>query len=399
MITCDVCIVGAGLVGLATAYRLSTAMPDATVVVIEKENSCGLHQSTHNSGVLHTGVYYKPGSAKARNCFEGRRMLIDFCREHSVPFRICGKLIVATTPEEVVRLERIRERGAENGVPHEVVAGSRLSEIEPQVAGLKALHIPDAGVIDFSFVVEKLRSLIESAGVTVLTGHGLATARRTGKKMILETSGATVEARCVVNCAGLHSDRVARVLGGRPRLKIVPFRGEYYGIKPEFDGVCKNLIYPVPDPAFPFLGVHLTRMFDGRVECGPNAVLAWAREGYNHKSINLGDLAETLTFSGFHKFARRHFRMGLQEMWRSVSRAAFLRSIQRLVPAVQDNHLESGPTGVRAQAVGNDGQFIDDFAIESDDLSVNVLNAPSPAATSCLSLGSHIAGLVKSRVA
>jgi len=394
----DAVIIGGGIVGLATAWQLIRRHPERTIAVIEKESTEGQHQSGHNSGVLHTGIYYVPGSLKARNCTEGKRLMEEFCAAEGITFERCGKIIVAVTEGELPALERVFERGTANGVRCELIGPEQMREIEPHVAGIKAIHVPDAGIVDYRGVCRRLREKIEGAGHEVLMGARLIGSHPASSGRVVETTAGEREGRVIVNCAGLHSDRVATILGYPPGLRIVPFRGEYYSLKPEAEHLCRNLIYPVPDPAFPFLGVHYTRMATGGVECGPNAVLALAREGYRWRNISVRDLAETLTFPGFLRFAGRHWQTGLMEMWRSVSRAAFTRSLQRLIPAVEERHLEPAPAGVRAQAMLAEGKLVDDFAIEAHPGVVNVLNAPSPAATSSLSIGAHIVSVIEQQL-
>ncbi|HEV3029722.1 MAG TPA: L-2-hydroxyglutarate oxidase [Planctomycetota bacterium] len=360
-----IAIVGGGIVGLATAYALRARNP----VVFEKERRVGVHQTGHNSGVIHSGIYYKPGSQKARLCVEGARRMLEFCREHAIPHEICGKIIVATSEPELPRLDELERRARANGVQARRITPERLGEIEPEARGIAGLHVPGTGIVDYRAVARKLAGFVE-----VRTGVRIDDVR-------------ALRADLVINCAGLHSDRVAR-----SRTKIVPFRGEYYTLRRP--SLVRGLIYPVPDPAFPFLGVHFTRMAAGGVEAGPNAVLALAREGYSWSDFCLRDFLETLAYSGFHHLARRHWRMGLMEVWRSWSRAAFLKSLQRLVPAVTMEDLQPGGSGVRAQALDPDGALVDDFRIERRPGQIHVLNAPSPAATASLAIGERIASLV-----
>jgi L-2-hydroxyglutarate oxidase len=386
----DIAIVGGGIVGLAVGYVFGRTYPDSSVIVIEKESQVGQHQTGHNSGVLHTGVYYKPNSFKAQNCARGKRLMEQFCLENDVKFEICGKIIVATKDSELNALNMIHERGKANGVKCMLASREELLEIEPHVRGIKGLRVPDAGIVDFIGAANKLAEKIVAAGGSVITGAKLVGARKAANGSILHTTQGDIEARLVINCAGLQSDRIARLLGASPKVKIIPFRGEYYKLKNASRLLCRNLIYPVPNPEFPFLGVHFTRMITGEVECGPNAVLAFAREGYRKTTINLADLGETLAYPGFLRFISKHLGMGLAEMWRSFHKGAFVASLQKLIPEVQASDLEAGPAGVRAQAISDDGRFVDDFVIEQSPGVVNVLNAPSPAATSSLSLAEHI---------
>lgn len=383
----DVAIIGGGIVGLATGYQLARLFPAKKLVLLEKEPELAAHQTGRNSGVIHSGVYYKPGSLKAVNCREGRKALIEFCRQEGVAHEICGKVIVAIDENETPRLERIYERGQANGVTCELVGRERLHELEPHAAGVRAIHVPDAGIVDYKGVCARLAAQIEQAGGNILN-NALVTAMRTdGDRTRLTSTAGEISARLIVNCTGLFADRVTALGGFVPPAKIVPFRGEYYELVPTAEHLCRNLIYPVPDPDFPFLGVHFTRMALGGVECGPNAVLAFAREGYRLRDVNLRDLAESLTYPGFLRLAARNWRMGLGELWRSISKRAFVKALQRLVPEIQVSHLHSAPAGVRAQALAPDGSLVDDFSIVENERIVNVLNAPSPAATASLNIG------------
>jgi len=391
-------LVGGGIVGLATAYSLSEMFPQVKVVVLEKERELLLHQSGHNSGVIHTGIYYAPGSLKAKNCSRGKLLLQEFCSTHNVPFEICGKLIVATAERELPALQKVYDRGQANGVRCELVGPERIVEIEPAVRGIRAIHVPDAGIIDYVAVGKALAQVVQKRGGEIRLRAGLISAKRIEDRWHLETTAGDQEAGLVVNCAGLHCDMVARLMGASPQVRIVPFRGEYYVLRPEAQHLCRNLIYPVPDPEYPFLGVHYTRMIGGGVECGPNAVLALAREGYSHTAINFSELAQTLTYPGFWKFAAQHWRMGLSEYRRSLSRRLFTESLQRLVPAVRMDDLIPAGAGVRAQAMAPTGKLIDDFLILEEAGAVHVLNAPSPAATSSLSIGATITEYVRRQI-
>lgn len=393
----DVVIIGGGIVGLAVAYRLIRRRPDWQVAVLEKENSLGRHQSGHNSGVLHSGIYYKPGSRRADNCRAGKQAMEEFCAAEGIPYDVCGKVIVATEESELPRLHAIYERGLANGVRCSLIEPPRLAELEPHAAGLRALHVPEAGIVDYRRVVERLAERLRESGGRVILGAKVTGLRYTPRTVIIHSTQGEWEAVRVVNCAGLHSDRMARLSGERLRARIVPFRGEYFALKPGAEHLCRNLIYPVPDPKFPFLGVHFTRMIGGGVECGPNAVLAFSREGYRKTDINLQDLLETLTYPGFLRLVRRHWRAGVDELWRSFCKAAFVRSLQRLVPAIRADHLQAAPAGVRAQAVAADGGMVDDFLVLQSERVVNVCNAPSPAATASLSIGEAIVDQLLSR--
>jgi len=383
----DVAIIGGGIIGLATAYRLLERYPDKHVIVVEKEDGLAQHQTGRNSGVLHSGIYYRPGSLRATNCHAGRLAMQQFCEREGIDHDICGKVIVATREDELVRLEKIYQRGQQNGVRCEIIEPERLSELEPHAAGLRAIYVPEAGIVNYRQVCQRLGQIVQQAGSQIITGARVTAIKNDGSRSILESTAGDITASYVVNCAGLHSDRVTRMSGEKAPAHIVPFRGEFYQFKPHATHLCNNLIYPVPDPKFPFLGVHFTRMIDGNVECGPNAVLAFAREGYRRRDINLRDLAESVLYPGFLKLASRNWRTGLGEMWRSVSKKAFVRQLQRLVPELQADHLEPAPSGVRAQAVTSDGTIVDDFLIQESPRIVNVCNAPSPAATASLNVG------------
>ncbi len=382
-----VAILGGGIVGLATAYNLAQQQPGLSIRILEKEQDVGAHQTGHNSGVLHSGIYYKPGSLKAANCRLGKQAMERFCLEHGVPYDICGKVIVAVDERELPTLERIYERGQQNGVRCEIIGHERLKELEPYSAGVKAIHVPEAGIVSYRAVCRKMAELVQQRDGDVRTGARVVGIRHEERLISIQTTAGDFTADYVVNCTGLFADRVAKLTGRKTPEKVIPFRGEYFELRPESQYLCKNLIYPVPDPSFPFLGVHFTRMIGGGVECGPNAVLAFAREGYKKTDINFRDLAETLTYGGFLKLAARHWRMGAGEMWRSLSKRAFVRALSRLMPLIQDADLVPHRAGVRAQAISPAGNLIDDFLIDAQHRVVNVLNAPSPAATSSLNVG------------
>lgn len=386
----DVAVIGGGIIGLATAYQLTQQHPGRRVVVLEKEPDLAHHQTGHNSGVLHSGIYYKPGSLKAINCRAGKKAMEEFCAAEGIAYEICGKVIVAVDESELPALERIHERGQANGVNCALIDKGRLAELEPHAAGVRAIHVPEAGIVNYHQVSERLAERVRQRGGEILTSARVTGMRTSGASVVVLSTADEIEAQQVVNCAGLQCDRVTALSGAKPAAKIVPFRGEYYALRPEAHHLCNNLIYPVPDPSFPFLGVHFTRMIEGGVECGPNAVLAFAREGYHKTDINLADLAESLTYPGFLKLAARYWKTGLGEMWRSVSKRAFVRALQRLLPAIQSDHLEPAPAGVRAQAVARDGSMVDDFLIQETDRVINVGNAPSPAATASLNIGKLI---------
>jgi len=390
MITRDVTIVGGGIVGLATAYRLLQAQPGTSVIVLEKEDAIAQHQTGRNSGVLHSGIYYKPGSLKAENCRTGKNAMVAFCEAEDVPYDICGKVIVATEESELSTLQTIFDRGRDNGVDCEMIGAERLRELEPHAAGIQAIHVPETGIVDYSVVCERLADRIREMGGEIRTGARVERIVPINGTSMVYSTGGDVKTRFVVNCAGLQSDRVAALTGTMPAVKIVPFRGEYYMLTEEARSLCRNLIYPVPNPNFPFLGVHFTRMIDGGVECGPNAVLAFAREGYEKTDVSPRDLMETLAYPGFLKLAATYWKIGAGEMWRSFSKQAFVRALQKLIPEIRAEHLEPAPAGVRAQAVTPDGRLLDDFMIEETDSVINVCNAPSPAATSSLNIGRTI---------
>lgn len=394
----DVAVAGGGIVGLATAWGITQRYPDKRVVVLEKESTVAAHQTGHNSGVLHSGIYYKPGSLRAINCREGKLAMQEFCERESIPFDLCGKVIVAVTEEEVPRLDRIFERGEANGIDCSMIDRDRLLEIEPHVAGLRAIHVPEAGIVNYKSVCERLAELVISAGGQVQTGARVTAIAPNSSAVVVSTAAAgDYEVKHVVNCTGLHSDRTARLAGQKPRQKIVPFRGEYFELHPDVHHLCRGLIYPVPDPGFPFLGVHFTRMIQGGVECGPNAVLAFAREGYRKTDVNLRDLAESLTYPGFLRLAAKHWKTGAGEMWRSVSKSAFVKALQRLIPEISGDKLSVCPAGVRAMALARDGSLIDDFLILESDRIVDVCNAPSPAATASLNIGNLIVDKLATR--
>jgi L-2-hydroxyglutarate oxidase LhgO len=394
----DLAIVGGGIVALATAHALSERAPRARLVILEKEPRLGQHQTGHNSGVLHSGIYYRPGSYKARLCVEGARLMAEFCATHGIRVDRCGKVIVATRTDELPRLHALYERGTANGVPGlTLMDPARLRDLEPHAAALKAIHSPSTAILDFSEVAAALARDLTARGVGIETAARVATISRTSEGLALITPRLTVQARGLVNCAGLYSDLIARQAGAVPDVRIIPFRGEYYVLRPERRHLVRGLIYPVPDPEFPFLGVHFTRTVHGEVEAGPNAVLAFAREGYRLGRINPGELLGTLTYPGFWAMTRRYWRTGIFEMYRSLSRRAFVRALRRLVPELGFGDVSPGGAGVRAQAVASDGALVDDFRIVEAPDAIHVLNAPSPAATASLAIGRHIAGLAVER--
>lgn len=387
----DAIVLGGGIVGLATAWQLLRQRPGLKIALLEKEAQLAFHQTGRNSGVIHSGIYYKPGSLRAKNCREGKAALEAFCNQHSVAWQQTGKVIVATAEHQLPALQNIYERGQQNGVTCQVIDRDRLLELEPHCAGIRAIHVPESGIVDYPGVCQKLAELIRADGGEIFLETRVTGIRQLTDSVTIATPGEEFEAAQIVNCTGLHSDRTARMSGQPLRERIVPFRGEYFVLKPEAEHLCRTLIYPVPDTRFPFLGVHFTRMIHGGVECGPNAVLALAREGYTWGTINLRDLFESLTYPGFLKLACRFWRTGLNEIYRSLSREAFVRALQHLVPEIRSSHLEPAPAGVRAQALGTDGRLVDDFMILRHNRVLNVCNAPSPAATASLTIGRHVA--------
>jgi L-2-hydroxyglutarate oxidase len=359
-------------------------------VLAEKEPELAAHQTGHNSGVLHSGIYYQPGSLRAINCRAGKKAMEEFCSQYAVPYEICGKVIVATDESQLPALNRIFERGQQNGVRCELIGRERLGELEPHTAGIQAIHVPESGIVDYRAVSLKLAEILSSRPCEIWTNAAVTAIDSRQDAVYVTTRRGEIAARYLINCAGLYSDRIARKGGQKLETQIVPFRGEYYELKPEATYLCRNLIYPVPDPSFPFLGVHFTRMIGGGVECGPNAVFAMAREGYHKWSFNARDLAESLMFVGFRRLAWKYWRTGLGEIWRSLSKAAFVRALQRLVPEIRSEQLVPARAGVRAQALKPEGQLVDDFLILDHHRIVNVANAPSPAATSSLNVGKLI---------
>lgn len=386
----DVVVIGGGIVGMATACQL-LAERRRDLVVLEAEPTLGEHQTGRNSGVIHSGAYYKPGSLKATLCREGREAMYRFCEERGIEHERCGKVIVATTREEIPRLDRIEQRARQNGLDPVRAGAGEIHEREPHVRCVAGLFIRETGIVRYADVLRSMADLVHERGGEVRTSARVSAIRREGRSFVVTTPAGVVRAKNLVNCAGLQSDRIARLAGAAVELRIIPFRGEYYDLVPERRGLCSNLIYPVPDPAFPFLGVHLTRATDGTVEAGPNAVLAFKREGYRFSTFSADDVIDTLEFPGFWKMATRHARTGLFEMYRSLSKSAFVRSVRALVPAVRPEDLVVGRAGVRAQAVEPDGTLVDDFRIVSGDAMLHVLNAPSPAATASLAIGRYIA--------
>jgi L-2-hydroxyglutarate oxidase len=388
----DVVIIGAGIVGLATAFQLSRKNPGLKICVLDKEREVAAHQTGHNSGVIHSGIYYKPGGSKAVNCRKGYQYLIDFCDQYEVPYEICGKVIAATRKEELPQLQSIFERGQANGLEGiRMLTKEEVAEIEPHVAAVAGIWVPQTGIIDYVAVARKYASLMESKGVMLLLGHAFKGIQRREGRLVVRHSEGEIETRLLATCAGLHADKVARLTGDEPGILTVPFRGEYYVLSPEKQHLVNNLIYPVPNPDFPFLGVHYTRMMRGGIEAGPNAVLAFRREGYSRWDIKWKELFETLAHPGFRKVASRYWRTGLGEIQRSFSKAAFVKALQHLIPEVGYEDLQRGGAGVRAQAIDMQGNLVDDFLIHECPQIVHVLNAPSPAATASLAIGETVA--------
>ncbi len=395
----DVTVIGGGIVGLATALRIKEQNPNLKLLIIEKENVVAKHQTGHNSGVIHSGLYYKPGSLKATNCIKGYDMLLDFCRKEDIKYDLCGKIVVATRPEQISILDGLFERGKQNGLDgFKMLNAEQIKEYEPHVKGLKGFFVPQTGIIDYTDVCKKYLEKTQKLGGSIAFGEKVNNISSNNGISTVVTSKGSYETKLVVNCAGLYSDKVGQMTDIKAdNLRIIPFRGEYFEIKPEKQYLVKNLIYPVPDPNFPFLGVHFTRMIHGGVEAGPNAVLAFRREGYKKLDIHLGELFETLTWPGFLKVAAKYWQTGLGEMYRSFSKTAFTKALQELIPEIQPDDLVAGAAGVRAQACDREGGLLDDFAIFENQQAINVCNAPSPAATSSLSIGQTVSELVLKR--
>ena len=390
----DVAIVGGGIIGLSTAMQLLQRSPELSIAVVEKEERLAQHQTGHNSGVIHSGIYYRPGSWKSRFCVGGKNRLLAFCDENEIEYDPCGKVIVATDESELGRLQDLYERGVANGVPDlEVVGPERLAEIEPHTAGVRALWAPHTGIVDYVRVANAYAGKFQSAGGDIFTGAAVIGARQDGAGAVLETERGALQAKHIINCGGLYADRLARLMGEDTDVRIIPFRGEYYKLTPHSHHLVKGLIYPVPDPRFPFLGVHYTRNIHGYVEAGPNAVLAWAREGYRKGDISIGETLGALAFPGFWKMTAKHWRTGMQEMRRSYRKPVFVHDLQKLIPEIQAGDLEPGGSGVRAQAVAASGAILDDFHILRGRRALHVLNAPSPGATSSLAIGEYLVGL------
>jgi L-2-hydroxyglutarate oxidase len=396
----DVVVIGGGIVGLATALNLKKAKPSLRLLLLEKENRLAAHQTGHNSGVIHSGLYYKPGSLKAKNCIEGYHMLIDFCNENNIKYELCGKIVVATSEDQLASLETLYERGIQNGLKGlEKLNKEQMQAIEPHVAGIAGIKVPQTGIINYTAVSEKYAENIKNMGGEIRLGEKVSSISEINGVSTVVTTKGSYNTTLVINCAGLYSDKVAQFTEKEQvKVRIIPFRGEYYEIKPEKQYLVKHLIYPVPDPNFPFLGVHFTRMVDGGVEAGPNAVLAFRREGYKKLSVDFSEFGETLAWPGFRKVAAKYWKTGLGEYYRSFSKSAFTKALQALIPEIQKEDLVPGGAGVRAQACDYDGGLLDDFAIIENKQAINVLNAPSPAATSSLSIGKTVAEMALKRL-
>tara|TARA_Y100001936_G_scaffold59335_1_gene58538 strand:- start:327 stop:1544 length:1218 start_codon:yes stop_codon:yes gene_type:complete len=394
----DITVIGGGAIGFGTVLGLQRRDPYLKIALIEKDNVVSNHQTGNNSGVIHSGIYYKPGSLKADFCVEGRQSIADFCVENGLKYDKCGKIIVAYREEELERLNNLYERGKANNVKGlELIGPERIKEIEPHATGLKALYSPNTGIVDYREIAEKYAQIAMENGADIKLGtafQGYRDIKEAGKGLVIETSNNPIETKLTINCAGLYSDVIAKKMGVKPKLRIIPFRGEYYNIKPEKKHLVKGLIYPVPDPKFPFLGVHFTKtVHDGLIEAGPNAVLGWAREAYRKINVNPKELIGTLTYPGFIKFALQNWLIGFNEINRSFRKSVFVKDLQKMIPEIKSEDLDAGGAGVRAQAIGYDGELIDDFAFEFTDKSIHVLNAPSPGATSSMVIGKYIANL------
>lgn len=389
----EIAIIGGGIVGMATALALSK-QTSARIVVLEAEKKLAAHQTGHNSGVIHSGIYYKPGSLKARNCVEGRQALYQFCQEHNIRHENCGKVIVATTPEELPRLDTLMERGQANGLTGlRRLTSEEIKEYEPHATGLAGIYVPQTGIVDYVQVVEKYAEIFRNEGGEIFTKSSFQSLTRHGDELVLHTTSGEVKSRYLINCGGLYSDRIAKKCGVNPGLQIIPFRGEYYDIIPSKHHLVKNLIYPVPDPRFPFLGVHFTRRVTGGIEAGPNAVLAFKREGYKLTDISIPDVLTYATFIGFWRMGLKYWKMGFDEFYRSLSKRAFVSALQRLLPELGMEDVHRSGAGVRAQALEPNGALVDDFRIVEAPGMIHVLNAPSPAATASLSIGNTIASM------
>jgi L-2-hydroxyglutarate oxidase len=389
--TYDVAIIGAGIVGLATAMDFATRRPDLRIIVVEKENTVAAHQTGHNSGVIHAGLYYKPGSLKAQMAVEGARRMVAFCQEHEIPYELCGKVVVATSEEELPRLEELYRRGTENGVHGLIrITAEEIAEYEPHAAGVAGLWSPNTGIVDYISVAQKYAEIVQAHGGEIRLSSEVIGISQAADRITLHTTGKEIEARFLINCAGLQSDLVAKMMGSTQGVRIVPFRGEYHKLVPHSQGLVHGLIYPVPDPRFPFLGVHFTKKIDGSVEAGPNAVLAFAREGYKKTDFSLGYTLRLVTFPGFWAMAAQYWRMGLGEMYRSLNTSAFVDALRTLLPELGRDDVAPGGAGIRAQAMNRKGKLLDDFSFIDSPRAIHVLNAPSPAATASIVIGEAI---------
>ncbi len=398
----DLTIIGGGILGLATALKITAAHPNIRLLLLEKEAQLARHQTGNNSGVIHSGLYYRPGSLKAQSCVGGRTELIAFCQANNIPYEICGKVVVATSEAELPRLEELHRRGLANSLKGmEIIGPERLKEIEPHASGIKALYVPETGIVDYRKVAAAYGEKVRDANGDIRLGQKVVGILERGAEIILKTSGGDYRTKHLINCGGLQSDIVAQMMGGKnhdsqgEEHRIIPFRGEYYKIAPAREHLVKNLIYPVPDPTFPFLGVHFTRMARGGVEAGPNAVFAYAREGYSHSDINLSDLWRTVSFKGFWAITGKYWQTGFGELYRSLSKKAFVQALQKLLPEIGANDLVPGGAGVRAQAVSASGALVDDFVIKESQSAIHVLNAPSPGATASLAIGQSICAMAE----
>lgn len=392
----DIVIVGGGIVGLATAYHLTEKHPNKKILVLEKEDEVAHHQTGNNSGVIHSGLYYKPGSLKAKNCIDGYHMMIQFCDEHQIPYDLCGKVVVATDKSELGRLRDLFDRGRENGLEGlEMLDQARLKEIEPHLAGIQGIRVPQTGIVNYKQVCQKLAEIITQRGGEIHLNTLVQAMKETADNVQITTSTISVECQLIINCAGLYSDEVAKMHLGKLDTRIIPFRGEYFELTAEAEHLVKHLIYPVPDPNFPFLGVHFTRMIGGGIEAGPNAVFAFKKEGYLRTDFNFKEFFGSLLWPGFQKVMFKYWKTGLSEMYRSFSKKAFTKALQRLIPEVQEEHLVPAAAGVRAQACDRTGGLLDDFKIVHEKRAIHVINAPSPAATSSLSIGKTISDMVE----
>ena len=393
--TYDIAIIGGGIVGTAVGMSLQKDK-NLSVILIEAENKFAAHQTGNNSGVIHSGLYYKPGSLKAKNCIEGRELMYRFCKENNIPHNRCGKIVVAVNDYEVPALHELEQRGRKNGLNGvKILSKEQIKEHEPHADGILGLFVPDTGIVDYSLVTEKYVEIITDNGGKVLTSTKFLNLNKKNNEMILETNQGEIKTRILVNCGGLQSDRIAEKCGIKPNLQIIPFRGEYFNLVKEKEHLINNLIYPVPDPKFPFLGVHFTRMIKGGIEAGPNAVLSFKREGYKKSDLSFKDSLQMITYGGFWKMVSKHYKMGIKEFYRSFNKSEFVSALQKLVPEIKNDNIYPGGAGVRAQALEPDGKLVDDFRIIETENMVHVLNAPSPAATASISIGNTIAGLAK----